>query len=167
MAKRFASHVDEIIEKRAKSIPDNTQNANKKAANILRAYLQEKQEDYFEHFYFVKLNEVLRHFYLDAKNVTGHDFMDANESYKTALNELKACSKDLHKPFGLYNWCHNPDKTEFLSSESLSSPAIYHRVSDDEKVQMDQAVTSAIRGPNKMPARHHHPNHLLHFPLKL
>ncbi|KAJ8311024.1 hypothetical protein KUTeg_011425 [Tegillarca granosa] len=35
---------------------------------------------------------------------------------------------------------------------SVSSLAIYHRVSDDERVQMGQAITSAIRGPNKMPA---------------
>lgn len=52
MAKRFATHSEEeIIEKRAKTIPSATVRANNQAANIFREYLQEKQQPVdFENF---------------------------------------------------------------------------------------------------------------------
>ncbi|KAJ8321176.1 hypothetical protein KUTeg_001301 [Tegillarca granosa] len=176
MAKRFASHTDdEIIKKRAKNIPDNTQKANKKAANILRAYLQEKQqEDDFENFDVLKLNEVLSHFYLDARKTDGENAKPRHRLWQRPLDSFvetsdvwycnRAVGKDtlgkfmpeLIRTTGVTILTkRNFSAAQIMSLTghgSVSSLAIYHRVSDDEKVQMDQAIISAIRGPNKMPA---------------
>ena len=60
MAKHFASHTDdEILQKRLKSIPTTTERANKKAANLLRQYLGETNDDtQFELFIPERLNDV-------------------------------------------------------------------------------------------------------------
>ncbi|CAC5407418.1 KCTD1_15 [Mytilus coruscus] len=73
MAKRFASHTEnEILDKRSKYIASSTEKANKRAGNLLREYLSEKNEDtHFEQYSPGRLNDVLKHFYLDAHKPDG------------------------------------------------------------------------------------------------
>lgn len=74
--KRFAQTIDdEIITKRLKINSENTLKANKKCANILRGYLQEKKMDSaFETFDSVRLNETLSYFYIDLRKPDGERY---------------------------------------------------------------------------------------------
>lgn len=92
--KRFASHSEnEILEKRSNVVPKNTSKANKKCANMLREYLREKNDDVnFEEFTLEKINDVLEHFYLDARKVGGEQYKTSSlENFRYGLNRyLKA-----------------------------------------------------------------------------
>jgi 2-polyprenyl-3-methyl-5-hydroxy-6-metoxy-1,4-benzoquinol methylase len=66
--KQFASlAADEIEKKKLLINAKETMKGNRKAARTLKAYLKEAdQDEKFEEFDVVKLNEVLEHFYLNA-----------------------------------------------------------------------------------------------------
>jgi hypothetical protein len=70
---RFASHTeDEKIKQRHTNVPVNTEQNNKKAASLLRAYLTEtKQSSNFEALSAKQLNDVLKHLYLSARKADG------------------------------------------------------------------------------------------------
>ncbi|CAC5399004.1 KCTD1_15 [Mytilus coruscus] len=94
MAKRFASHTEnEILDKRSKNIASSTEKANKRAGNLLREYLSEKNEDtHFEQYSPSRLNDVLKHFYLDARKPDGEMYkVNSLDSFRYSLNRyLKA-----------------------------------------------------------------------------
>ncbi|CAC5403754.1 KCTD1_15 [Mytilus coruscus] len=94
MAKRFASHTEnEIFDKRSKNIASSTEKANKRASNLLREYLSEKNEDtHFEQYSRGRLNDVLKHFYLDARKPDGEMYkVNSLDSFRYSLNRyLKA-----------------------------------------------------------------------------
>ncbi|CAG2230190.1 unnamed protein product [Mytilus edulis] len=72
---------------------ENTLKANRKCANILRDYLQEKQQDDdFEKFDCVRLNETLCHFYVDLRKGDGERYKASSlESIRHGINRyLKA-----------------------------------------------------------------------------
>ncbi|CAG2255481.1 KCTD1_15 [Mytilus edulis] len=67
--------------------------ANKRAGNLLREYLSEKNEDtLFEQYGPGRLNDVLKHFYLDARKPDGEMYkVNSLDSFRYSLNRyLKA-----------------------------------------------------------------------------
>jgi hypothetical protein len=72
--KRFASHTEkEIIAKRQNVVPKNIAKANKADANLLRAYLTEKNmESNFESFSAVRMAETPCHFNMDIRTKMGN-----------------------------------------------------------------------------------------------
>lgn len=81
-SKRFAqTTVEEVQQKRFKVNSSNTIKCNNTAPNVLREYFKEKgQDSNFESFDVVQLNEILGHFYIDARKPDG-------EKYKTTCLE--------------------------------------------------------------------------------
>ncbi|CAG2208062.1 unnamed protein product [Mytilus edulis] len=81
------------MQKRLNVNAENTSKANRKCANILRDYLQEKeQDDDFEKFDCVRLNETLCHFYVDLRKGDGERYKASSlESIRHGINRyLKA-----------------------------------------------------------------------------
>ncbi|XP_071135474.1 uncharacterized protein KIAA1958-like [Mytilus edulis] len=93
-SKRFATTTNEEIDaKRLNMNAENTLKANRKCAYILRDYLQEKQQDdEFEKFDCVRLNETLCHFYVDLRKGDGERYKASSlESIRHGINRyLKA-----------------------------------------------------------------------------
>ena len=86
---RFGQTTDEELNQKRLSVnADKTIKSNKLAAKILKDYLSEKQMDCdFEDFDEVKLNEVLSHFYLDARKTDGGMYKATSlESIRHAIN---------------------------------------------------------------------------------
>jgi 16S rRNA C1402 N4-methylase RsmH len=87
--KRFASLAADEIEKRKMLInAKETMKGNQKATRTLKAYLKEaRQDENFEEFDVVKLNEVLRHFYMNArKQDSDHYKATSFKNIRHALN---------------------------------------------------------------------------------
>ena len=71
MTKRFLNLTEEENYKKT-IIPTNTNKSNKSAADTLRIYLKEKQQDTdFEEFEPERLAEVLGHIYMNARTTKG------------------------------------------------------------------------------------------------
>jgi hypothetical protein len=96
--KRFAFHTEEeIIAKRQNVVRKFTAKAHKASANLLRAYLTEKNmESNFESFSAVKMTEPLCHLYMDIRTKNG-------ELYKatTMMNNRHVLNKYLKSPHHL------------------------------------------------------------------
>ena len=89
MATRFASlNADELEEKKKLINSKETIKCNAKSARVLKAYLREKKQDEnFEEFDAVRLNEILIHFYLSARKQDGKHYKATSfESMRHALN---------------------------------------------------------------------------------
>jgi endo-1,4-beta-D-glucanase Y len=87
--KRFASLAADEIEKWKMLInAKETMKGNQKATRTLKAYLKEaRQDENFEEFDVVKLNEVLRHFYMNArKQDSDHYKATSFKNIRHALN---------------------------------------------------------------------------------
>lgn len=113
--KRFACHTEaEILVKRANVVPKNTAKSNKKSANMLRAYLTEKEEDpQFENYSPSELNVVLSSFYLDTRTSDGHMYKTSSlENFRYGLNRHLKAPPHL-KTFDIIK------DTEFLSSNEI------------------------------------------------
>ena len=88
-AKRFASLAADEIEKKKMLInAKETMKSNQKAARTLKAYLKEAgQDENFEEFDVVKLNEELEHFYMNARKQDGDHYKATSfENIRHALN---------------------------------------------------------------------------------
>ena len=88
-AKRFASLAADEIEKKKMLInAKETMKSNQKAARTLKAHLKEVgQDEHFEEFHVVKLNEVLGHFYMNARKQDGEHYKATSfENIRHALN---------------------------------------------------------------------------------
>jgi len=177
--KRFASHTEaEILEKRANVVPKNTTKSNKKSANMLRAYLSEKEEEPdFENYTPSQLNSVLSRFYLDTRTSDGQmyktsslenfryglnrylkapphlktfdiikdsDFLSSNESFKTAISELKTVGKGDVQHYPAIEEC---DLRKLYSSIHLSIDTPCGLLN---KVQMDIRLYFCRRGLENM-----------------
>ncbi|KAK3107462.1 hypothetical protein FSP39_015114 [Pinctada imbricata] len=88
-AKRFkVSTIEEIDAKKLLINSKETVRSNNKAANMLKAYLREvEQSESFEEFTCEQLNEVLSHFYLDARRENGEMYKaNSLESIRHSIN---------------------------------------------------------------------------------
>jgi hypothetical protein len=92
--KRFASLAADEIEKKKMLInAKETMKSNQKAARTLKAYLKEAhQEEKFEEFDVVKLNEVLGHCYLNARKQDGDHYKATSfENIRHTLSRHLQC----------------------------------------------------------------------------
>ena len=99
VAKRFAdTSQDEIEKKRLKLQSDNTLKSNKKAANILKAYLTENLTmDNFENCPPEELAIVLERFYMDLRKHGTMYKTTSLESIRSGLEQILAKSSHQHE----------------------------------------------------------------------
>ncbi|XP_070177433.1 uncharacterized protein [Littorina saxatilis] len=174
--KRFASHTGEEIETKKKLLtPANTNKATDVAVKTLRSYLAETgQEVSFEMFPDEHLNQVLAHFYIDARNETGghyksttlsslrygisrflkekknidilrdSSFKGANVSFGTAMRELKQMGKGEITHYPEING----DDLQKMYNHMLFSSDTPHGLAN--KVQMDIRLYFCRRGEENM-----------------
>ena len=108
--KQFASlAVDEIGKKKMLIKAKETMKRNQKAARTLKAYLKEAdQDENLEEFDAAKLNEVLGHFYMNARKQDGEHYKATSfENIRHAFKQTSSrCSiqpqDEYHKGHGIF-----------------------------------------------------------------
>jgi hypothetical protein len=157
--KRFASLAADEIEKKKMLInAKETMKSNQKAAHSLKAYLKEAdQDEKFDEFDVDKLNEVLGHFYLNARKQDGDHYKATSfENIRHALNRHLQCvpynrKMDIIKDtaFSDANVCF---KAALAELKRIGKDSVVHHpvINEPDRKKLHESINMSLDAPEAL-----------------